>query len=223
VSAVFHDLDATLAAMLDAELAVDGVAVSFAAPDNQFPPTSIRPPAISLFLYDIRENTELRVGGWERQPAVGGEIGRRRPPSRVDCSYLVTAWASETAPDPAADEHRLLGAVLRVLLRHHTIPPGYLRGELVGHDPAVPARVAAQRQLPSLGEFWQAMGGKPKATLHYAVTLAVDASETVHMGPPVTAPVLRIETVATRPTITDPVPGGSAGSDSAQSRGASHA
>jgi Pvc16 N-terminal domain len=183
---MFHDLDATLAAMLHAELAVDGVTVSFAAPDDQFPPTSVRPPAISLFLYDIRENVELRVGGWERVPVEEHQLGRRRAPARVDCSYLITAWASDTAPDPAADEHRLLGAVLRVLLRHRTIPPGYLRGGLVGQDPAVPARITAERQLPSLGEFWQAMGGKPKATLHYAVTLAADVSDTVHTGPPVT-------------------------------------
>ena len=29
----------------------------------------------------------------------------------------------------------------------------------------------------SLGEFWQALGGKPKAALNYTVTLSVDVTE----------------------------------------------
>ena len=40
--------------------------------------------------------------------------------------------------------------------------------------------------LQSIGEFWQAMGGKPKATLHYAVTISVDVGEPVPAGSPVT-------------------------------------
>jgi hypothetical protein len=96
---------------------------------------------------------------------------------RVDCSYLITAWPSESAPDPARDEHRLLGEVMRVLLRHSTIPERHLRGELVGQDPPVPVKLMAESQLQSLGEFWQAMGGKPKATLHYGVTVSVDVFE----------------------------------------------
>ncbi|MDJ0747492.1 MAG: Pvc16 family protein [Xenococcaceae cyanobacterium MO_167.B27] len=29
-------------------------------------------------------------------------------------------------------------------------------------------------RLQSLGEFWQALGGKPKAALHYTVTIGVE-------------------------------------------------
>jgi len=31
--------------------------------------------------------------------------------------------------------------------------------------------------LQSLGEFWQALGGKPKAALNYQVTLSVDVAK----------------------------------------------
>jgi Pvc16 N-terminal domain len=189
---MFHDLDATLAALLDSELAVENVAISFAAPDDQFPPSSVSLPAVSFFLYDVRENTSLRTGGFEQQRPNGAPVTRKRPPVRVDCSYLITAWASAGAPNPARDEHQLLGEVMRVLLRHHTIPEAYLSGELVGQDPPVPTKIIAEDQFRSLGEFWQAMGGKPKATLHYTVTLSVDVFEPIEVGPPVTEKVFEV-------------------------------
>jgi hypothetical protein len=189
---MFHDLDATLAALLGAELAVENVAVSFAAPDDQFPPSGVSLPAIAFFLYDVRENHVLRLNQWELEQRANGMVTRKRPPVRVDCSYLITAWPSPSAPDPAQDEHRLLGEVMKVLLRHPTVPEAYLRGELVGQDPPMPAKIIAEAQLHSLGEFWQAMGGKPKATLHYAVTVSVDVFEPAEVGPAVTDKVITI-------------------------------
>ena len=189
---MFQDLDATLAALLGAELAVENVAVSFAAPDDQFPPSDISLPAIAFFLYDVRENHDLRPSQWELGQLANGTVTRKRPPVRVDCSYLITAWPSPSAPHPAQDEHRLLGEVMKVLLRHPTIPEPYLTGELAGQDPPVPAKIIAEAQLHSLGEFWQAMGGKPKATLHYAVTVSVDVFEPAEVGPAVTDKIITI-------------------------------
>jgi len=190
---VFHDLDASLAALLQAELAIRDVAISFVGPDDQFPPSSVRLPAVSFFLYDIRENTQLRTTGFETGRSDGGMLTRTRLPARVDCSYLITAWPSDSTPDPAQDEHRLLGAVLKVLLRHPRLPPTYLRGELVGQEPPVPTRIIAENRLQSLGEFWQAMGGRPKASLHYGITLSVDVFDPVEVGPEVTERRITIE------------------------------
>jgi len=182
---VFHDLDASLAALVGAELSLPGVEVSFDGPDDQFPPAGVRLPALSFFLYDVREDTALRTAEWERGSDATGLITRRKPPRRVACSYLITAWPSEVAPKPAEDEHKLLGAVLKVLLRHPTIPSQYLVGELVGQEPPMPTRIIAENRLQSLGEFWQAMGGKPKAALHYGLTLSVDVFSPVEAGPAV--------------------------------------
>lgn len=180
---MLQDLDATLAALLDSELSMENVTISFATPDDQFPPSNVNLPAVALFLYDVREDQELRSTSWDVERSKRGMVTRARPPVRVNCSYLITAWASESAPQPSADEHRLLGEVLKVLLRHPTIPDTYLRGELVGQDPPMPAKVITEAQLQSLGELWQAMGGRPKATLHYAVTVSVDVAEPVRVGP----------------------------------------
>ena len=192
---MFQDLDATVAALLDAELSVANVAVSFAAPDDQFPPSGVNLPAVAFFLYDVRENNDLRPNQWELERRANGMVTRKRPPVRVDCSYLITAWPSPSTPDPAQDEHRLLGEVMKVLLGHPRIPEAYLRGELVGQDPPMPARIIAEAQLHSLGEFWQAMGGKPKATLHYAVTVSVDVFEPAEVGPEVTDKVITKVTI----------------------------
>ena len=94
----------------------------------------------------------------------------------MDFSYLVTAWPSESVPDPAEDEHHLLGEVMRVLLRYQTIPADVLQGILVGQQLPLPVGSLQPGRLQSLGEFWQALGGKPKAALNYQVTLAVDVT-----------------------------------------------
>lgn len=189
---MFHDLDATLEALVAAELSLRDVAISFAGPDDQFPPSSVTLPAIAFFLYDVRENTELRSNQWETERQSGGRTTRKRPPARVDCSYLITAWPSQSAPHPAQDEHRLLGEVLKVLLRHRRIPENYLRGELTEQEPPVRAKIIAGSRLQSLGEFWQAMGGRPKATLHYGVTVSFDVFDAEDVGPEVTEQVVKI-------------------------------
>jgi hypothetical protein len=204
---VLQDLDATLAALLHAELAVQNVAISFAAPDDQFPPSGVSLPAIAFFLYDVREDHELRVSAWELDQDAAGAVTRKRPPVRVTCSYLITAWPSESAPDPVQDEHRLLGEVLKVLLRNRAIAPDYLSGELAGQEPPLPARIIAEAQLHSLGELWQAMGGKPKATLNYAVTISLDVFEPEPVGPVVTEKIITItqETGQPQPAAASPV------------------
>jgi len=174
---VIHDLDQSLAALLGDELPQrKQVTVSFAAPDNQF---SVALPAVDLFLYDLRENLELRSNDDLFEDLGDGKVSRRRPPVRVDASYLITAWPGGGAgqSESSKDEHELLGAVMRTLLRFRKLPRKYLRGSLVNQELPVPVSSLQPGRLQSLGEFWQALGGKPKAALNYTVTLAVDLND----------------------------------------------
>jgi hypothetical protein len=196
---MIQDLDRTLRELLLRELppelvsedATPRVTISFAAPDDQFPPTSVTLPAIDIFLYDVRENRDLRSNEWEVERRSDGTATRTRPPVRVDCSYLVTAWASDSSTTPAEDEHQLLGAVMKVLLRHPTIPEAVLQGSLAGQEPPLPTIAMRDGRLQSMGEFWQALGGKPKAALSYTVTVGVEVAEAVEAGPPVVDKALR--------------------------------
>jgi hypothetical protein len=177
---MINALDETLATLLRQELSpglAGQVQISFATPDDQFPPQSVSLPAIDLFLYDIRENLELRSNESIVERRSDGKATRYRAPVRVDFSYLVTAWPSDSVPDPAEDEHRILGDVMQALLRHRTIPEEMLQGELASQTPPLPVSSLQPGRLQSLGEFWQALGGKPKAALNYSVTLSVDIAK----------------------------------------------
>jgi hypothetical protein len=197
---MIDDLDKTLEVLLQRELppelvspaATTPVTISFAAPDDQFPPTTVALPAIDLFLYDVRENRELRSNEPLIERRSDGIATKRVPPARVDCSYLITAWASEGSNTRAQDEHRLLGEVMKVLLRHPTIPAAILQGSLQGQAPPLPSSVLQPGRLQSVAEFWQALGGKPKAALNYTVTVGVEAQEPAVIGPPVIDTRLRL-------------------------------
>lgn len=174
---MIKDLDDTLTALLLRELPEElsrQVQISFATPDDQFPPQSVTTPAIDLFLYDIRENLELRSNEVYIERQSDGTVISTRAPVRVDLSYLITTWPSESVPVPAEDEHLLLGFVMQALLKHRILPEEILQGSLKGQKPPLPTSTLQPGRLQSLGEFWQALGGKPKAALNYQVTLSVD-------------------------------------------------
>jgi hypothetical protein len=195
---MIDDLDKTLEELLKRELPPDlvsQVTISFATPDGHFPPASVSLPAVDLFLYDVRENRDLRSNEWQVDRLSDGTATRKAPPVRVDCSYLVTAWASDSSTTPAEDEHRLLGAVLQVLLRYPTLPPAVLKGTLAGQDPDLPTLSLQPGPLQSMGELWQALGGKPKPALPYTVTLAVEPRPPSAAGAPVVDKVLGFQPV----------------------------
>ena len=173
-------LDETLKTLLTRELhevLAEVPEISFATPDDQFPPQSVTLPAIDLFLYDIRENLELRSNEVYVERRSDGTATRTPAPVRVDFSYLITAWPSLAIRDPAEDEHNLLGEVMKVLLRYRTIPEEVLHESLLTQQPELPVAALQPGRLQSLGEFWQALGGKPKAALNYQVTLSVDIAK----------------------------------------------
>jgi hypothetical protein len=186
---VIDDLDRTLAALLQQELPQDilsQVAITFTTPDEEFPPPSVTLPALDLFLYDIRENRELRTNEWLLDRLPDGTLERDPPPVRVDCSYLVTAWPSASSTTPALDEHHLLGEVIVALLRHPVLPDAVLQGALASAGIDTPTTALQQSQLQGIAEFWQALGGRPRAAFNYTVTVALQPVEPTPAGPPVT-------------------------------------
>src|SRR4051794_10788552 len=104
--AMLDDLDKTLEALLKKRLPPKyaELPITFAAPGDHTPPAGITPPAIDLFLYDVRANTELRSNDWLVERGKDG-VTRRPPPVRVDCSYLITAWIAESSSSPTESPH----------------------------------------------------------------------------------------------------------------------
>lgn len=162
---MLDDLDRTLRALLRSEIAdlATDEQVDFFPPGEKVKPSALM---VNLFLYDVRENRDLRTNDWE-DVRDGPKITRRRAPRRIDCSYLITAWAG----DPLS-EHLLLGQVMETLIRHAVIPESFLVGSLRGQ--ALPTSLLQASTLQSLGEYWQALDNKPRAVLNYTITISVD-------------------------------------------------
>jgi Pvc16 N-terminal domain/Carboxypeptidase regulatory-like domain len=174
---MIRDLSLTLRAILDQpglppELAE--AQIVFDRPTEPFAPS---PKAVDLFLYDIRENVDLR----SNEPIVerfNGQARIHRPPLRVACSYLVTAWPTGDGDEESAlQEHRLLSQVLALLSRYPTIPQKFLKGKLIGQEPPLPMMTAQTSGLQNPAEFWTAIGNKLRASLTVTVTIAIPVLE----------------------------------------------
>jgi hypothetical protein len=176
---VIRDLSLTLRAMLTqpglpAELAAAQIA--FDRPGETFTPQQ---RTLDLFLYDIRENLELR----NAEPLlerINGQAVRRPPPMRVDCTYLVTAWPVSGTELPL-QEHRLLAQTLQVLARYPTIPAAFLQDSLKGQQPPLPLVTSQTGGLKEPAEFWSAIGGRLRPSLSVTVTIGLEvlAAETL--------------------------------------------
>jgi hypothetical protein len=126
-------------------------------------------PTVNCFLYDVRENLDLRQTDWEVQKKNGSTTARRLP-ARIDATYQVTVWAR--APE---DEHRLLWRVLVALFHHPTLPEDILQGQLrnqVFVTRAVVVQPSQARANPA--ELWQALDNRIRPALTYTVTVPLD-------------------------------------------------
>jgi hypothetical protein len=176
-------VDATLESLLKQELPRNilskstEVHISF---DTPYQGAIAKKPAINCFLYDVRENLELRSSTWLVERQSNGKATQKRPPARVDCSYLITAWPQDEKD--IRTEHQLLGEVMKVLLRYRSLPESLIADAL--EEQKLPLRLISLRSsnLGSFGEFWQVMGGKdgtkPKVVLHCTITVSVTVDET---------------------------------------------
>lgn len=185
---MIRDLSETLQAILDdagveksfPELAAAQIA--FERPSEQFAPSQT---TVNLFLFDIRENTELRA----KEPIIerrNGEALIRRPPMRVDCSYLLTAWAAGgTGPELVLAEHELLGQAMQVLARYPTIPEKFLQGSLKEQTLPLPLTVGGTNkgEMKDPADFWSALGNKLRPSLIVTATIELQTTE------PETAPL----------------------------------
>jgi hypothetical protein len=144
-------------------------------------PTEPYAPAqdtINLFLYDIRENGELRSNEQIVEKA-NGQVIIHPAPMRVSCCYLATAWVPGIPSEASVmKEHLMLAQTLRALARFPIIPETVLSGTgLAGQDPLLPMMTAQTDGLKSSSEFWASLGNKIRASLSVHVTISIPVLE----------------------------------------------
>ncbi len=170
---MIDDLSKTLCAILThpalpPELAA--AQILFDRPSETFNPQQT---TVNLFLYDIRENTELRSNELEFVRK-NGEIATYQPPLRLACSYLVTAWPVGGV-ELTLQEHRLLSQVLLEFAKFTTIPAKFLHGELKAQKWPLPIATLVDPQR-NLSEFWTALGNRLRPSLSVTATIAMDVT-----------------------------------------------
>ena len=157
----------------DVEVVLDAPTKEWAARRNA--------PTVDVYLYDLREDLRRRTRGELTNRVEGKVDSRYQPPRHFRLSYLVTAWTQR--PE---DEHRLLDAVLRNLLRTDALPAKVLAEPLAAAGARVPLFVG----LPppedrGFADVWSALGGELKPSIDVVVDVPVLTPATLPVGPPV--------------------------------------
>jgi len=182
---MIRDLDDTLEQLFvtqapqGSELAT--ASISFDLPNAEWR-GALQSLTVNCYLYDIRENRELRTvePPIQRSPD-GSRAIRRQAPARIDCAYCITAWSTANE-DAVGEEHRVVSQVLRILLRNPTLPSTILQGSLVNQIPPYPTVIAAEDVTKNQPEFWGALDQQLKPSLNYIITLAMSLDESPAAG-----------------------------------------
>ncbi|WP_018681907.1 DUF4255 domain-containing protein [Actinokineospora enzanensis] len=179
---MIDEVDEALRLMLAEEgLPAEGVDLDFEAPTKEWA-AKLTSPTISVFLYDLREDTTRRLtGAQDEVDEEGTTLGRREPPLWFQLSYLATVWTSRPR-----DEHRLLADVLRAVAGRDVLQPRWLTGSLAELGRSVLFQSAGPvTDGEAATEVWSALEGRLKAAVNLRVVAPL-ARERKPVGPPVT-------------------------------------
>ena len=172
---MIRDLSQTLRVLLQRDVPPElaSAQIVFDHPTEQFKPSQT---TVNLFLYDLRENVELR-NNETQMTFTNGQAVLEGAPLRLSCSYLVTVWTVGASGDEQfLQEHRLLGQVFYALARYPTIPKELLQGSLQGQEPPLPLTTSPIDTLKSFGEFWTALGNRLRPSISVTATLSMQST-----------------------------------------------
>ena len=160
------DITSSIRAWLTAELS-PGTEIGFESPSllAAIQRRPRRAGIVNLFLYAVTENLDGVPAARVRvRNAEGRVTGTLAPTRSYHLSYLVTAWAADTA-----EELELLGAVLGAHAEEDSLGPDYLRGSLHSLETALPVRLGWSPMHRSQ-EMWGALGVPMRTALDLTVT-----------------------------------------------------
>lgn len=170
---MIQDLDDTLKELLVRKAPFDPaeVDIKFEMPTREWS-TAVSKPTINIYLYDVRENAELRSSERTRTRIDDGHGTELRPPVRVDLSYLISAWASDIA-----DEHQLLGRILTTMLRFPFLPNDVLKGAMQTQPFPIRGWISLPERTPNSWDVWGHLEHRMKPSLSYVITAAFQPFE----------------------------------------------
>ncbi len=164
---MFNDFDAILKNLIVSGLSngLNEKNILFVTPDVGFKPEL---PAINCFLYDIRENSELRSNEWFVDKNADGTVSKKRAPLWLDCSYIITTWATTIE-----SEHRLLGEVFATLLSYE-VKAGDSSNHSVNNRSGKTFLKFNKNMENNIYDMWNSLGIKPRSMLSYTLTASIE-------------------------------------------------
>lgn len=149
---------------------------------------TLESPTINIYLYKVTENTALRNNEWVKEvDPETGKITRKKPNTRINCSYIITAWARDNTHTSASNfvsdvdvQHKILSEAMSILTSYDSIPEECWSDEMkeeCKHRSLPPTAALLSDDVKSPGEFWSALDNKLAPFLHYVVTVAVPPKE----------------------------------------------
>ncbi|CDL84687.1 DUF4255 domain-containing protein [Xenorhabdus szentirmaii] len=137
---------------------------------------------VSVFLYDIHEDLQLRS---TESRVFNAASGRLLPGwVNIQCNYLITYWeSSKPATDPNSPDSQpdnqaiqVMSQVLKALINNR---------QLAGIPGAYTQVVPPKESLNSLGSFWQSLGNRPRLSLNYSVTIPISLTDEQNKTSPI--------------------------------------
>lgn len=164
IVAVNEALLAVLEQYLDPDSS-GGIDIRFDLPEIDSTQSS---PTVSVFLYDVHEDLQLRQSEPARLNVTSSTL--RAGWVNLSCNYLITYWEAQSSgsdgdgPDSRPDNQavKIMTKTLQALLNNR---------ELKAIPGAWTRIIPPQENLNSLGSFWQALGNRPRLSLVYSITV----------------------------------------------------
>lgn len=178
-----RDTADTIAFLLRAGIpALDPTKITVATPDEFESLRDPLKPNVTIFLYRIAVNPQLRNA--PRRLLPDGTL--RPPPLPLELSFLITAWAKDTR-----DELRLVGRIMQVLYDHRELGPADLVGTSWDTDDSVQL-ILESLPLDDHYRIWDANEVAYRLSLTYlARVVGLTAIEAI-AAPPVVDATLNI-------------------------------
>ncbi|ANB72015.1 DUF4255 domain-containing protein [Paraburkholderia phytofirmans] len=172
----------------------DGVKITFDLPDLDNLPSD---PTVSVFLYEIHEDLQLRMSQARAQSRDPDKNVVTISPAwvNVSCNYLITYWDPQQttsgvgSPGSAPDNQaiKVMNQVVNALINNR---------QLAGIPGAYTRMIPPKDELNSLGNFWQALGNRPRLSLHASVTVPVSLTDRNETAPGVLTTESNIEQIS---------------------------
>ncbi len=150
---------------------------------------STKNPKVNIYLFEIKENLELRENEWQTIHSVNGSVQKKKPDVRIDLFYIMTFYgqtpeSSNAVIGAVEEEQRYLSEVLSIVYNHDYIPQEFFidnEGNPILNVPDIPISVTRPKFLEGEGgvQLWSAIDQYVKPAIYIKVTIPISLEQQI--------------------------------------------